>query len=1205
MPFHACHPRPPVVPILGMHRSGTSMLTRLVNLLGVDLGGPLQPAANDNPRGFWEHQYLQAVNINLLGTVQANPDGYIGEAQTLDVVRAIESGSLDPALLAGVGEALDARFSDATWGWKDPRNTLTYGFWRRVLAAHGHHDVRPIVVLREPGAWYTSLRRRGDVAPVAAAAGLSEDELLWSMWLGYHRALLELVQTGEALLVEVEALLDPSTRAAQVERLRVWLGLGEHGVAAALDWVQQPAPGRAEAAAVSVPARVRALHHELRVAVAGPTDYSILMVHPVGYTHLGAFDELALAVQHGLRELGHAAPLVRDPRRVKGRAIVFGAHLLEPGAEYDLPGDAILFNLEQLGDGKLWEFSGYLDRLRRHEVWSYSERNVESLRAFGVSRAVLCEPGFVPALQRIPSVEPDLDVLFYGTPTPRRVAVVKALRARGLRVEVLFDVYGEARDAMIARARVVLNVRHIEGGLLEAVRLSYLLANGRCVVSEGGTDPALKARYHGGVVFAPYDALVDVVITCLQDRALRERTAARGYEIFRACSQADQLQRAGVQPPGNLTHSQLPRLSLCMIVRDEQAFLPGALASVRGVVDEVVVVDTGSTDATVELALAAGARVERFVWCDDFAAARNFALERCTGDWVLVLDADERLAAHGGPALRAALQRDDLDCGLLPLFNARSLETPPPSVVWHGAGEAELLPRLFRKVDGLRWQGTVHENADAWLGPRMHRVHEVDAAIVHYGAVPQVRRERGKAERNLRLLHARCEVSPSGHLLAYLTDEHLGLGDLERAWEVNERAWSALQAELEADPLPSTTWVRVLVTRLGLQVHRHDTQGLRSTLRQGETWAAQHPSLAPAAHHANLYHQRGVALLLLADDGESKHERWRALGEAAACLSAALGLAGQPSTLPVRPEVTGWRSALALGHALLQLGDLRGAEAEFERVLATRRELSAALGRIEAWVGLGRFDEALEALEPLLSTGRDAHLLAAAAWVGRHDWSRAAPHLEAAGAPGPWLSAHRKRLLASLQAGAAASEALVFVGGAHRSGAEPLERALRAHSSFSGGEAGQRRCVGSAHSVLQMSELAALHPRARFVHVVRDGREVVGSLLRAPVTEVDGSVPAWSRDAGAATTYWCEVVQPARQEAAMLLGRVLEVRYEALVEDGERELRRVLAFLGEPWEAAVGRQVEVEREVEALTEVELEAVVGEGGYLLEGMGYLG
>ena len=113
------------------------------------------------------------------------------------------------------------------------------------------------------------------------------------------------------------------------------------------------------------------------------------------------------------------------------------------------------------------------------------------------------------------------------------------------------------------------------------------------------------------------------------------------------------------QPPRELT------LSLCMIVRDEEEMLPGCLAPLRDVVDEIVVVDTGSTDATVEIAESFGARVVHFPWNGSFADARNVSIDAATGDWIMYLDADEHMEpGRRSPAARAAAPH--LARGLLP-----------------------------------------------------------------------------------------------------------------------------------------------------------------------------------------------------------------------------------------------------------------------------------------------------------------------------------------------------------------------------------------------------------------------------------------------------------------------------------------------------------------------------------------------------------
>ena len=90
-----------------------------------------------------------------------------------------------------------------------------------------------------------------------------------------------------------------------------------------------------------------------------------------------------------------------------------------------------------------------------------------------------------------------------------------------------------------------------------------------------------------------------------------------------------------------------PNISACLIVKDEERFLGQCLSSLKGVVNQIVVVDTGSTDRTIEIAGEHGAEVHHFDWCDDFSAARNFALELARGDWVLIMVAVEVLTSRG------------------------------------------------------------------------------------------------------------------------------------------------------------------------------------------------------------------------------------------------------------------------------------------------------------------------------------------------------------------------------------------------------------------------------------------------------------------------------------------------------------------------------------------------------------------------------
>lgn len=1148
-----------VIPILGLHRCGTSMVARALNLLGVDLGDDLQPPGPDNPRGFWESRYFQSTNMNLLRRLGLHPDGFGSETALLATADGLDQAAIDPALTSTLREHLSSRFGAATvWGWKDPRSSLTYGFWRRVLPELGLGQLRPVVVLRDPEGWYASIRARGDVGAAAEAAGWEEEPYLWSMWVGYHRLLLQVLQEGDAVPVVYEELVDERRRLAALVRLARALELSEAGVAAAAASIVTPAH---RAPRPSVPPSVAALHDAIRGRTAPPAPppavprYCVYLPPEDVDRHVLALYDVAQGFHDALVELGHDARLVRRLPGGDVIPIVLGAHRMP---HLDLPDNAILVNLEQVDTASPWFTRAYLDLLRTHTVWDPDPGNLEALRALGVQDLRLCRPGHTAGLERFPTIERDIDVIFHGSLNPRRARILEELRARGASVVHLFDMYGPERDAWIARARVVLNVHFYEAAVLEQVRIAPLLANGCFVVSEQSPHPETAPPWRDGVLFAPYEALVDTVMASLDDPELRERQAARGQRLFREFTQRGELERAGIRKRERADEDAI-RLSLCMIARDEAHFIHDALASVRGVVDEMVVVDTGSEDDTLAQATALGARVHRVPWTEDFSAARNAALEAATGDWILLLDADERLGPTAAAAIRAVILRDDLDCGLLPLLNAPRLDATVDEVLADPPHEPELLPRLFRRTPDLRWQGVVHENVDDWLASRGHRVHTVPAPIVHYGALPEIREVRGKSVRNSRLLERACTLPDAPvRMLAYLAEEYLGAGRPADARAALDRAWGRLPEELARDPRPTTTWVRVLTRRVAMQLQEYDIDGAEASLAQADRWLRTHPHQALAAHHPNLHHARGQVALARANLSEDRDARWQSLGDAAAWLDAAKAWRDQGSTLPVTPGVTGWRSALPFAHALLQLGDYLGASDESAEVLAHHADPFALLGRAEAWIGLGAFDEALVRLEPLPSTP-DRALLMACAHLGCADRDAAAACLAATPSPGVWMAPHRKRLHAGVGAAILAPEAPIVVLGTRDSGAEAIAGVIAAHPAVRRVDAPSPsgpsvRPLVAPDRLLDPSEVVRDHPGARFLHVIGDPWHIVDAALR----RAGRSGAEAAREEASA---WCDAVHMLRQASAEVLGRTLEVRFDRFEADPETVVR-VGRFLG-------------------------------------------
>ncbi len=444
-----------------------------------------------------------------------------------------------------------------------------------------------------------------------------------------------------------------------------------------------------------------------------------------------------------------------------------------------------------------------------------------------------------------------------------------------------------------------------------------------------------------------------------------------------------------------------PRLTLCMIVRDEATLLPDCLRSVQGVVDRVVVVDTGSTDGTAEVARAAGARVIEHAWQDDFAAARNAGLAAVRSGFVLVLDADERLAPGAGRVLRRALRKGGFDLGWLPLHDADAMDARPQDVLSGRArrGDPQWLPRLLRWTPDLAYRGCVHETVADWA--RERRTRRLAAPIVHLGAVPELREARGKSERNLRLLRRRAESEPEdAGVRAYLSRELERAGQDEEAHRIGAEAWglvlkrrAAGDATVEA-LLPATVHAEQLLSAGALDA-------AAEMLDDARTLTEAHP---------NTLFLSGVraeqAALGSADEAG-------ALAEAADWYAACLADDAGARIGEALPGVTGWQARLRLATVKLRQGALEEARAAFERVLRERPEdPEALLGLAEATLDAGGAAAALAILEPLVAEGElDAWALAAecAAGLGASDDALLfATRVVELGATGAWRAPHRR-----------------------------------------------------------------------------------------------------------------------------------------------------------------------------------------------------
>ena len=290
-------------------------------------------------------------------------------------------------------------------------------------------------------------------------------------------------------------------------------------------------------------------------------------------------------------------------------------------------------------------------------------------------------------------------------------------------------------------------------------------------------------------------------------------------------------------------------LSLSMIVRDEAAQIEACLRSVQGFADELVVVDTGSTDNTVALAQALGARVEQIEWPGDFAPACNQALQFVSGDWVLVLDADEQLRPEAIAPLRALMAQPDVLLINLLRHERGAVQSPYSNV-----------SRLFRRHPAIRWSRAYHSMVDDSVGELLQREPQwriadcPEPALLHDGYRPELLAQGNKPQRLREAMEAELKNRPGDPYAC------AKLGSLEVAEGNLERGVTLLRQGLEHCPADAHPERYELLLHLALAQAGRDAAAAIALYRQAlELPLAPRLSLAARLNLAALLLQQGQA----------------------------------------------------------------------------------------------------------------------------------------------------------------------------------------------------------------------------------------------------------------------------------------------------------------------------------------------------------
>jgi hypothetical protein len=257
--------------------------------------------------------------------------------------------------------------------------------------------------------------------------------------------------------------------------------------------------------------------------------FNVTRIVPEGFMHTSGFNEVIESLSWSLAALGHEVNVTQNWLSEHGETnIIFGAEVVADHQRF--PKNSIIFNLEQPSHPNMTK----VRRLAKDcIVWDFSLRNCDDWAKAGIE-ARHVPIGYTPNLSRIPKAATmDWDVFFAGWLTPRRVALIDALRAAGLKVFASAACYGGGRDNIISRSKICLNVHHDGRDMFEIVRCSYLMANSKMIITEESID---EVDYSDFELVEPcnYRSLVDRCKSFINTpRSFRDEWGERGFDSIR------------------------------------------------------------------------------------------------------------------------------------------------------------------------------------------------------------------------------------------------------------------------------------------------------------------------------------------------------------------------------------------------------------------------------------------------------------------------------------------------------------------------------------------------------------------------------------------------------------------------------------------------------------------------------------------------
>lgn len=352
-----------------------------------------------------------------------------------------------------------------------------------------------------------------------------------------------------------------------------------------------------------------------------------------------------------------------------------------------------------------------------------------------------------------------------------------------------------------------------------------------------------------------------------------------------------------------------------MIVKDEEKNIERCIQSTEGLAEEIVVVDTGSTDDTVKIAERMGAKIYDYPWDGNFANARNFAMEKAESEWLLLLDGDEALDPNSFEVISQFINTTSLDGAHFRIRNYTGRYSPEIYTLHNGL-------RLLRKSNRYHFQGEIHEQIVADNGENVSdRFTLLEAVVHHYGYLDEIVRKKQKRRRNIPILAKQLEQNPHEPFALFnMGNEYLSMQDYKTALQYYERALANLNNR-------NMAFIPHLFLRI---INCHENMGAyEKALQAVQAGLHEFPRCTD-------YEFRRADILY----------RLRRYTLAIEHFEVCLKMGAPPAALEVLPGCGTYRAACQLGELYYELEDYRQAIKYYDLALLHRPNLYAVLYRL-------------------------------------------------------------------------------------------------------------------------------------------------------------------------------------------------------------------------------------------------------------------